>query len=313
MELARSRTTARGSARELASRPFVSSTRPRLEIGSLVATVDEYDSPSRLAGCGDGRALMTRAENGSLATRTPVRGKTELILELCRGKNVLDLGCVLHSWRMSLEQPNWLHREIDNVAASCTGVDFLADDVRELRERGYNIVVGDVLKDPPPGRYEVVVAGDLIEHLDNPGVLLDYVHDALTDDGIAVVTTPNAHYIAQTWTILARGKPDMNPEHAVIFDPFTLKNLVARSPLRIKEFYWLEPSWPALWNSRPPFAQLVSKPLHLLTRAIIRARPYLNSDFGVVLEKRPDARPQFDPQASGEDVMSYLHGRRERH
>jgi 2-polyprenyl-3-methyl-5-hydroxy-6-metoxy-1,4-benzoquinol methylase len=113
--------------------------------------------------------------------------KRELILSLARGKDVLDTGCVQHSWRMSIENPDWLHAAVRDAARSCVGVDFLADDAAELNERGYDIRVGNVLRDDPPGRFDVVVAGDIIEHLEDPGVFLEYIAKALRPDGRAVM------------------------------------------------------------------------------------------------------------------------------
>jgi SAM-dependent methyltransferase len=237
-------------------------------------------------------------------TAPPAR-KTDLILDLCRGKEVLDLGAIQHSWRMSESNPDWLHAKIRAVAARCVGVDFLADDVAALRERGYDIFPGDVLKDAPPGQFDVVVAGDLVEHLPDPGIFLEYVAKALRADGVAVVTTPSAFYIGQLWTVLFRGRPEISPEHTVWFDPFTFHQLAERSPLQVQEFFWLAPSWWALWNANRAIANLAGRPLHVLTRGLLRLRPFLNSDFAAVLRHR-DATVEFDPSRSARQVMEFL-------
>jgi SAM-dependent methyltransferase len=239
--------------------------------------------------------------------RTGARiSKRDLVLELCRGKSVLDLGCVEHSWRMSLENPRWLHAEIAAVASSCVGVDFLERDVAELNARGFSMLAGNVLTDEPPDRFEVVVAGDLIEHVENAGVFLEYVAKALTEDGIAIVTTPNALYPAQLWSVLGRGRPEISPEHVALYDPFTFANLVERSPLRLVELRWLELTWSAFSRSRNPLVRLgVWAPLHALTRLAAAARPYLASDFAAILERRPEGeRPQ--PAESAKLVMDFL-------
>jgi len=212
---------------------------------------------------------------------------------------------------MSVENPSWLHAEIARVASSCLGVDFLDRDVEELNARGFDMVAGNVLTDDPPGRFEVVVAGDLIEHLENPGVFLRYVADALTDEGIAIVTTPNALYPAQLWSVLGRGRPEINPEHVALYDPFTFANLVERSPLRIRELVWLDLTWSAFSGSRNPLVRAGAwAPLHALTRLAVAARPYLGSDFAALLERRPDGEA-VDPEESARRVMGFL-GRPER-
>src|SRR5919199_1014197 len=236
--------------------------------------------------------------------RGPV-SKRDLVLELCRGKDVLDLGCVEHSWQMSVTNPVWLHADIRDVARSCVGVDFLEADVAELASRGYDMVVGNVLVDDPPGQFDVVVAGDLVEHLENPGVFLDYVAQALRPGGVAVVTTPNAFYLAQIWPILGRGRPAVSPEHVALYDPGTFARLVERSPLELREVFWLDLSWSAFSRNRSSLVRWgVWAPLHALTRGLVRARPYLASDFAAVLELRDGNG--FDPAESAGRVMEFL-------
>ncbi len=236
--------------------------------------------------------------------RGPV-SKRELVLDLCRGKDVLDLGCVEHSWQMSVTNPNWLHADIRDVARSCVGVDFLARDVAELNARGYEILTGNVLTDEPPGQFDVVVAGDLVEHLENPGVFLDYVAAALRPGAVAVVTTPNAFYLAQIWNILGRGRPELSPEHVALYDPLTFTSLVERSRLHVRELVWLDLAWSAFSRSRNPLVRLgIWAPLHALTRIAVRFRPYLASDFAAVLELRDGGG--FDPEESAKRVMEFL-------
>jgi SAM-dependent methyltransferase len=246
------------------------------------------------------------------ATEAILRGKgarpvdrRELILRTCAGRDVLDCGAIQHSWRMSVENPGWLHAAVREVARSCVGVDFLVDDVRELHERGYDMRFGNVLTDPPPGQFDVVVAGDIIEHLEDPGVFLRYIADALRPDGVAVITTPSAFYIGQWWTLLAKGRPAISPEHSVLFDPFTFIKLVDRSPLEVVELHWLTPSWWALWDSNLLVRNIIGRSLHAVSKLVLRLRPYLNSDFGVVLRRRPEGW-QRDVNRSAADVMAYL-------
>lgn len=205
-----------------------------------------------------------------------------------------------------MNNPHWLHARLRAVASSCLGVDFLADDVAELNKRGFEMVNGNVLRDAPPGQYDVVVAGDLIEHLESPGIFLEYVAGALRPEGIAIITTPNAYFLDQMWTILFRGRPDISPEHAVLFDPFTFEKLVARSPLKVQSFYWLTPSWWALCSSKRFAVKLFGRALSLASSWILALRPYVNSDFAAVLELKRAGDETFDPAQSAKAVMDFL-------
>jgi SAM-dependent methyltransferase len=235
--------------------------------------------------------------------------KIDFILGHCRGRRVLDVGCVQHTWEQSHRNPNWLHQKIREVSTSCVGVDYLAQDVERLRELGYDMVVGDVLQDDPPGTFDVVVLGDLIEHLESPVRLLEYAAAALEPGGRVLVTTPNATYLGQFVTVLARRRPEINPEHVVIFDPFTFRNLIERSSLELDELVWLAPSWWALWDSKFRFVRkAVSPVVARLTDRVVGWRPYLSSDFAAVLRKREDA-PGSSPEARAAAAVAH-HGPR---
>jgi SAM-dependent methyltransferase len=248
-------------------------------------------------------ATVEQALNGN---RDRAIAKTELILDHCRGRRVLDLGCIDHTWRASIDNPKWLHARIRAVASECTGVDYLADDVAELRSRGFDIVAGNVLQDDPPGTYEVVVAGDLIEHLEDPAAFLRYVHAALEPGGLAVITTPNPFYLGQTVEILLRGQCTVNPEHTAWYDPFTITELVERSPLAIRDVRWLEQTWQPLWNVGGRPARYARRALGRAIRMAAARRPYLNSDFAVVLEGRGDDSPPAPPSERAAAVNVYL-------
>jgi len=218
--------------------------------------------------------------------------KRDFILEMCAEKSVLDVGCVQHSWKMAVRNPRWMHGAIREVAASCTGVDYLADDVEQLRNRGYDIVYGNVLEDRPPGRFDRVVLGDILEHVEDPATLLAYTADALTPDGLAIITTPNPFYLGQFLTIGARGAPTVNPEHVAFYDPITFASLIERSPLELVEMRWLTPSFPALWDAKNWIVRKLVSPMMHHAGSVARARrPYLNSDFAGVVRIRRDIGP----------------------
>ncbi len=69
--------------------------------------------------------------------RTPVLPKDDFIVDVCRGKNVLDMGCIDHSWEIAVGLgENWLHHRISKVAKSVVGLDLLEADAKILNQRG---------------------------------------------------------------------------------------------------------------------------------------------------------------------------------
>ena len=55
--------------------------------------------------------------------------REEIILKLCKGKTVLDIGCVDHS-ASTEKNNNWLHKKIKQVAKTITGLDYEKKEIR---------------------------------------------------------------------------------------------------------------------------------------------------------------------------------------
>lgn len=171
--------------------------------------------------------------------------KNKYILKLCEDKTVLDLGCIRHSAEFALRDPNWLHKGMLEVAKSVLGIDYLEDEILKLKLQGYNIVYGDVTKKLPiESEFDVIVAGDLIEHLTNFDGFLENVYRLLKSDGYLIITTPNPFYSEEFFYTVLKNDVIVNPEHTCWIDPITLNQLISRYPLYIDEIYFIEDtSW----------------------------------------------------------------------
>lgn len=162
------------------------------------------------------------------------------IIELCRGKSVLHLGCVGFTdcpvdekTKMAKES---LHAAITEVADKCVGVDLDGNTVRQLTDHKVfdNLVEGDVEKLEKlalsPKKYDLVVAGDIIEHLSNPGLMLDGIRERLLPDGKLLVSTPNSFGMA-SWIRVLTGRFTEGAQHVLCFNPITLSQLLERHGL----------------------------------------------------------------------------------
>jgi len=168
--------------------------------------------------------------------KTPHRN--QMILRFCTDKHVLDLGCAGHDkFEKHTTRDYWLHEQIRRTAKRVLGVDLDAEGVAFLRERGYDVVVGDLehLEAlPDPGPVDTIVAADCIEHLSNPGLFLEGAHRFLGGEGRMVVTTPNAFYwrnFIYTWQRRERVRTD----HMCWYSYNTLRQLLERHGWRIEQ------------------------------------------------------------------------------
>ncbi|MFH1078500.1 MAG: class I SAM-dependent methyltransferase, partial [Patescibacteria group bacterium] len=166
-----------------------------------------------------------------------VKDRFSVIERYVKGKDVLDLGCINHDAGEEARL-DWLHGFIEKRAKSVTGVDYLQKEVAKLRKKGHNILCANVETMRLGKRYDVVVAGELIEHLDNVGLFLDRVAAHLKRGGVFIVTTPNAFSLRHILRSVLFGTVPTNTEHTCLFCPKTLKNIVERHGFRVAERYF---------------------------------------------------------------------------
>lgn len=207
-----------------------------------------------------------------------VHDKAELVVSLCTGRTVLDVGCINHSAANALALgDNWLHRRIRDVATSVTGVDILEEDARILNQQGYDIVVTDAQDFDLRRAYDVVVGADVIEHLTNPGGFLRSARRHMHADSILVLTTPNPFAFAQMMQVLLRGRVVVNGEHTMWLDPAVAFELLEREQLEIADFFWIDSD---------PGARAQTWPTRLLAaaaEAIGRLRPISRPNYALVV------------------------------
>ncbi len=134
--------------------------------------------------------------------------------------------------RATKQSGRWLHRHVVEVAKACTGVDVLPEGVAELRERGYDVLLHDVTESPLEDRFEVIVAGEIVEHLGSPQALFDAAAEMLDSGGVFVVTTPNPYMLHRAWKYLRGRFPD-SVDHAVLLGPSNMAELGDRAGLEL--------------------------------------------------------------------------------
>ena len=76
-------------------------------------------------------------------------------------------------------------------------------------------------------RADVVVAGEVIEHVDNVGSFLEALHELVTPDGILAVTTPNAAGLINALASFANLEVN-HPDHVTMFSCNTLDTMMRR-------------------------------------------------------------------------------------
>ena len=118
------------------------------------------------------------------------------------------------------------------------GVDILAKEVKLLNELGFNVVCADVEQMELGRKFDVIIAGELIEHLDNPGLFLQRVKSHLEEDGLLILTTPNPFALGNAFIpikLLLGGDYSVNKEHKCWYCLKTLRQLLEKYGFKIIE------------------------------------------------------------------------------
>lgn len=160
--------------------------------------------------------------------------KIKFVVERCRGKNVLDLGCVQHNPR-NYGSKYWLHKAIASVAESIVGVDLYEAGVEYLNKGKFNVIVADVQCFNLNRTFDVIVAGDVIEHLENFDGFLESCKRHMKNHSILLISTPNPWYWKNIVKAALTTEVSNNPEHTCWFCPRTLRQLCNRHGLKLGE------------------------------------------------------------------------------
>ncbi len=166
---------------------------------------------------------------------------------MCRGRSVLHLGCV-HPERLDegLASGDHLHGALHSVAKVLYGIDVDRGGLQRLRDAGFeHLLEADVekLADLKLDRsFDVVVAGEIVEHLANPGLLLREIPRYLAPGGKLVVSVPSAQSIRLVANAI-RLREVVHPEHTAYYSPQTLDRLLGSHGFELDEIrpYWAPP------------------------------------------------------------------------
>lgn len=166
--------------------------------------------------------------------------RIDYIAAACRNRRVLDLGAMDETaWQSKRGRGTWLHEEISRTAFSVDGIDSSALIPAEGLRTAPNAMIrrGDV-SDPervlaePAEAPDVLVAGELIEHLENP---LEFLRRIARIERLSgktlILSTPNATALHNVLIGLAR-RESTHHDHLCVLSYKTLTTLCARAGFR---------------------------------------------------------------------------------
>lgn len=161
--------------------------------------------------------------------------KIKFVIKYCKGKKVLDIGCVQHDPE-NYKSKFWLHKAIKEVAADLYGIDLYEDGVTYLNKLGWlDMEVADAQCFNLNKKFDVIVAGDLIEHLEDFSGFLESCKVHMHQESCLILSTPNPWYWRNFVKAGISKEVSNNPEHTCWLCVRTLRQLLERHDLAIGE------------------------------------------------------------------------------
>lgn len=152
-----------------------------------------------------------------------------------KNATVLDIG--FHGQGVSFKDPNWPHRMIRDRTENLYGLDL--DFNEDMIFKKENYMKGNAENFSFNKKFDIIFAGDLIEHLSNPGNFLETVKEHLEKNGKLVITTPNTFNLYNIIEKIFKNEPTVNKDHICYFNYKTIKVLLERYDLKIVEKSYL--------------------------------------------------------------------------
>lgn len=185
-------------------------------------------------------------------TRLPLVDRVEYLRQACCGRRVLHLGCT--NWpytAQSLADGSLLHLQLRAEAAELWGLDADQKGLDLLASQGFErLLRGDLemlekLEPPEPAApFDVIVAGEIVEHLSNPGQFLAGVRRLMTPETRLILTTVNAYCGMRAVVYALRGRggrvEPVHPDHVAYYSYATLRHLLGRHGFAVHDFLFYD-------------------------------------------------------------------------
>jgi 2-polyprenyl-3-methyl-5-hydroxy-6-metoxy-1,4-benzoquinol methylase len=200
-------------------------------------------------------------------------------------KNILDIGCfsgeLLNRVRIGQKVSNsYFGADLDNyLSKDFNFINFISFDFNDNN-------LSNLFENK---KFDIVILGDILEHLVNPWIALNNIHQIIEDSSKILISIPNSgHWYFRLKIFFGNIEYTNNglfdKTHLRFFTKKSSKELINDSKLEIVELSYSSLPWENLLKGR-----LVSKILSIFERFFILLRPQLFAYQFIFLVK-PEAR-----------------------
>lgn len=164
------------------------------------------------------------------------------ILEVCKWKNVLHIW----AWDAPYTEEKYnkgtlLHKLICDVSKNAVWLELDTNSIDFLKEKWIdnilNIDLNNLKKFDFWFNIDVIVFWETIEHIMNLKTFFDSIKNIMDENTILLISTPNSSYIVHSllWILWIEL---VHYDHNLLFSYWTLKQLIEKNGLVVKENYF---------------------------------------------------------------------------
>ncbi len=171
--------------------------------------------------------------------------RVDFIKSKCAGRKVLHLGCTDHPYtQKSIDNNMLLHFELSKTTSELYGFDYDQAGIDILAKAGtanlYRADLEHLEAVELDTTFDVIIAGEMIEHLSNPGLFLNGIQRFMHSETALVITTINAYSALRFFIYGLRGRggetEPVHPDHVAYYSYKTLSLILKRAGLDVAEF-----------------------------------------------------------------------------
>ncbi|MBW4603164.1 MAG: class I SAM-dependent methyltransferase [Calothrix sp. FI2-JRJ7] len=167
--------------------------------------------------------------------------RTTYLCNLCKGKKILHLGATDNpETKSAVEHGRFLHTKLTNISEEVVGMDISVEMIDWLKVNHHidNIHYGNIenYEDYPKKQFDLIIAGEILEHLSNPGKALDCLSKIAQPNTKLIITVPNAYSLKGFARAVAKHEL-IHPDHTSHHSLHTLKTLLERHGFIIESYF----------------------------------------------------------------------------
>jgi 2-polyprenyl-3-methyl-5-hydroxy-6-metoxy-1,4-benzoquinol methylase len=190
---------------------------------------------------------LEKIANDSLScagvNRDTIEYSFEIFKRYIKGKTILEIGAA----------EGVMTRYLVELGLGVTVVEGSSKFCTDLRNWNSNIeVIHSLAEDyQPKQKYDNIVLGHVLEHVDNPVEILEVVRSWLSDDGRVLAAVPNSRSLHRQGAVIMGlldfeeqlNETDYHHGHRRVYNPETFRHDFTAAGLHIEIFggYWMKP------------------------------------------------------------------------